>query len=719
VSIKSWLGWTSLTWSDPGMTTYHVTNGIITVQHRLFSPRWSGTIGSSEEKSITLTVSPPTYPVTISIRYRGSIADRVDPTSGTTDQQGWWVYVQNVDFALSKPTVATLPADSITATLRGTVNPNTSTTTAWFEWGTSNTLASYSSTSSQSVGSGTSAVSVTANLTGLNPNTTYYYRVAAQNSTGTQRGAILSFLTLPEQPLLVSPSNGLANQSSSVGLGWSSNYGASSYRLQVALGSSFSPAILDTSGLSALTYQLSGLANNTTYFWRLSASNTTGSSAFSNSYSFSTVSTKSLASPGVAFPSNPTSSTDYRLVSFPGTSPLKVSDILQGTQGMDWRMFRDNGSSSNYFAELSSSSPLTTGEGYCLLRKGNFSFSSTSAMPQLLTDGTYPITVRASWNLIGNPFDVSVPWDLVKSRNPGSQSVLLWSYEGSNGLQQASVMEPYKGYYCNLNITTLKIPYPFPSMNVEPLPAPYVDWKIQLVLETDINKDIENFIGVAPSAKVELDELDQPKPPPLFDQGFISFSRPSWNSEWPSYNSDFRPRVAEGQVWEFEVTNPRKSLFRIRFIGIERVPSEFDIVLVNKLNGVQTSLREKNLYEYQSRGDKTPFALLVGRKAFIEQQVASLVPRDFGISQNYPNPFNPSTTISYQVPREAWVKVEVVSMLGQHASILADGLYAAGVYAVTWNSQEGKNNGLPSGVYFCRLIVDGKPMRTIKMLLVK
>ena len=81
------------------------------------------------------------------------------------------------------PTVATAAATSVGATgatLNGTVNPNGSATTAWFEYGT--TTAYGQATASQSQGSGTSANPVTAALTGLTPSTLYHYRIAAQGA---------------------------------------------------------------------------------------------------------------------------------------------------------------------------------------------------------------------------------------------------------------------------------------------------------------------------------------------------------------------------------------------------------------------------------------------------------------------------------------------------------------------------------------------------------
>jgi hypothetical protein len=94
------------------------------------------------------------------------------------------------------PAVTTLAATSVganTATLNGNVTANGLSTNAWFEWGTDPSLSTSTSTSSQSVGSGTTSVSVNAALTGLTTGTTYYYRVAATNGSGTTKGNIASF----------------------------------------------------------------------------------------------------------------------------------------------------------------------------------------------------------------------------------------------------------------------------------------------------------------------------------------------------------------------------------------------------------------------------------------------------------------------------------------------------------------------------------------------
>jgi hypothetical protein len=95
----------------------------------------------------------------------------------------------------SHPTVATHPATSVTETgaqLNGNVNPNGLATDAWFEWGTSPTLETFATIAVQSIGGGIVSVAINYNLNGLTAGQTYYFRAAAANSIGTDKGVIAS-----------------------------------------------------------------------------------------------------------------------------------------------------------------------------------------------------------------------------------------------------------------------------------------------------------------------------------------------------------------------------------------------------------------------------------------------------------------------------------------------------------------------------------------------
>jgi hypothetical protein len=77
--------------------------------------------------------------------------------------------------------------------LTATVDTNDLATSARFEWGVSTAYGNR--TPAQSIPAGRSGVAVSANLTGLSPNTTYHFRVTATSSAGTTTGAGATFKT--------------------------------------------------------------------------------------------------------------------------------------------------------------------------------------------------------------------------------------------------------------------------------------------------------------------------------------------------------------------------------------------------------------------------------------------------------------------------------------------------------------------------------------------
>lgn len=106
--------------------------------------------------------------------------------------------------AAARPTVTTGGAAGVsqtTARLTGTVTPNGAATTYVFQYGT--TTAYGAATPSAGAGSGTRAVTVTADVGALAPATKYHYRLVASNRKGTTRGRDRTFTTR-RQPLALS-----------------------------------------------------------------------------------------------------------------------------------------------------------------------------------------------------------------------------------------------------------------------------------------------------------------------------------------------------------------------------------------------------------------------------------------------------------------------------------------------------------------------------------
>ncbi len=93
-------------------------------------------------------------------------------------------------------------------------------------------------------------------------------------------------------------------------------------------------------------------------------------------------------------------------------------------------------------------------------------------------------------------------------------------------------------------------------------------------------------------------------------------------------------------------------------------------------------------------------------------------PAEFSLKQNYPNPFNPSTKISFSLPVDARVKLNIYNLLGQKVATLIDGNLPAGEKDITFDA-----SALNSGVYFYRVEADAGNQKKFssvkKMILTK
>jgi hypothetical protein len=91
----------------------------------------------------------------------------------------------------------------------------------------------------------------------------------------------------------------------------------------------------------------------------------------------------------------------------------------------------------------------------------------------------------------------------------------------------------------------------------------------------------------------------------------------------------------------------------------------------------------------------------------------SQVPSGFELHQNYPNPFNPVTQVSYTLPQDGHVRLEIYNLLGQKVTTLVDEYQEAGQKTVNWEAKD-----FASGVYFYKLSL-GDFTATKKMVLTK
>lgn len=571
-------------------------------------------------------------------------------------------------------------------------------------------------------------------VTALASGTKYFWRVSASNAAGTgpysATRSFTTFVSAPAAPVLSSPGSGSSNQPTTVTLAWNASAGATKYRLQVSQSAAFASTIFDDSTLISTSRQIGSLSFGTTYYWRVSASNTGGSSSYSPTASFTTIPAPAANLPistTVAFPARSRAGdfvvSDYRLVGLPGSTSIPIASVLSGTQKKDWQVYWDNGGSSNYFVEYDGSSRFEFGSGkaFWIVSKNALTINRSVTSPPLNASGNFEISLQPGWNLISNPFASSIPWSRIQSSNTTTASIFTF-----NGSFASSVnFDPYVGYYYfngtpGTTLSVLKVPYYSLYGDVgEPPGQGFNGWRVTMMLSSSEASTCEASFGVSLDASRDIDEYDVRKPHALGKMEDIFFDRPDWDARYPTFASDIRDRVNGLETWNFKVCLEPSRPATLLFSGIGQIPSFHEVYLVDEGNGRSVNLRLDSIYSFVSPLREQQFSVLVGSRDAVLKGAGQMVPTEFSLSQNFPNPFNPSTNFRVALPQRSTVSLAIFNILGQRTRTLFTGELEGGIHWFTWDGKNEQFVGAQSGVYYCRLVIEGRQPIVRKLVLVK
>jgi len=154
-------------------------------------------------------------------------------------------------------------------------------------------------------------------------------------------------------------------------------------------------------------------------------------------------------------------------------------------------------------------------------------------------------------------------------------------------------------------------------------------------------------------------------------------------------------------VYNFEVES-RHTYIADGYIAHNRKPDiQKDFVPVSPLD------EEKQAPIYLTAGDDV-----------IAKDEDPPTPDMFRLFQNYPNPFNPSTTIQFDLPKAAHVRLCVYGVTGELIATIFDKQMTEGRKEAVWAGRDDKGMAVSSGIYFYRLIA-GDFVETKKMVLLR
>jgi len=129
-------------------------------------------------------------------------------------------------------------------------------------------------------------------------------------------------------------------------------------------------------------------------------------------------------------------------------------------------------------------------------------------------------------------------------------------------------------------------------------------------------------------------------------------------------------------------------------------------------------MEELSLWIYDATGTgATLFTFDDFTSTFSEENIINNIPSR--LISNYPNPFNPTTTISYSLADNIQnPQIEIYNPRGQKVKNF-NLEETPGENSVVWDGRNENDKQVSSGVYFYRLVNEGKTVQSRKMLMLK
>lgn len=481
-------------------------------------------------------------------------------------------------------------------------------------------------------------------------------------------GGLVTPVTPPPAPDLVSPPDGAVSVSLQPTLTWNTASTATTYRLQVAQDSLFGLPVFDDSTLTGTSRQVGPLAQSTLYYWRVRGKNTGGSGPYSSTFRFTTTQTPPaplLISPQDSATHVPSSATFvWSLVGGATSYHLQIATEPTFTSLVV------NDSTISSTTRTVSSLPYSAILLWRVRAKnssGPSEFSPARVFTVMQEPPSVPTQVTPTNNQSSVPLDVLFRW---------TNAVLAAGYH----LQVA-----HDTLMTNMFLDDTSITDSSKSVRVAPSTAYY--WRVRA-------RNLEQTYGAF-------------SPVHRFTSATVPPAIPI-----PTYPANGDTGVAR-DVTLLWLASPGALLYRAQVstnLSFTQIIADDSTLTANQFSPGILPSRVSCYWRVRAQG-------MTGTSAYCAVQsfrTGSLIlsvdpgpeegtPTGFVLHQNYPNPFNPTTTIPFEISSSAFVTVNVYDLLGREIRSLINQEFSAGTYSVRWNGQNDNGQPMPSGMYFVRM----------------
>lgn len=365
----------------------------------------------------------------------------------------------------------------------------------------------------------------------------------------------------------------------------------------------------------------------------------------------------------------------------------------------------------------------------------------------------FRIPLREGWNLVGNPYTFSVPFNSAQLetnsgvRIPVAQGVdqnliiphiyRLQGGEYSFRTLPDGALEAWEAHWIFVRPQNPLNLNPNPVLNLVLTPTPISatrssrssarpsvgngGWTLNLQASVGDKRDGNNLIGMTARATDGEDNTKVPKPPMPFGDVELKIVRP--NSDAGFFAQDLRS-VGGVKQWDIQVsTNRPNANVLLNWSDIRNVPRNYRLTLTDKVTGQTIDLRNSSSYQFNAGENAATRSFTVTARP---TNALSVRPVISNISVNPSRSNGRDATIydiNYNVSNDAQVSISILSFNGREvARIGTTRAVNSGDNRVTWNGRDNAGRPVAAGSYVLQIQAttpdDSKPQRSVLPLII-
>ena len=333
------------------------------------------------------------------------------------------------------------------------------------------------------------------------------------------------------------------------------------------------------------------------------------------------------------------------------------------------------------------------------------------------------------WNLLGNPFDRTIDWDLLTKSNIDG-TVYVWNpiganpsyrvWNGATGNLLNGLIAPFQGFWAKANAAAPSITADAAAITFggtfygrqAALPV------LSLRLDGNVaGQDIyaESFIQIDERATAGFDGPFDAYflTPPAAD--YVALS--TRIEDGTRLMIDARPMGTEALTFDLDTRAVAGYATADASMKLSRpmeedawaaIPTDWTLTLLDRATNATVNLREASEYTFSVTSDASTdsrFVLTIAPANVVANEPEG-TPSRFELKGAYPNPFHNALTVDYALPEAATVRIAVYDVLGREVAVLTSGDQAAGNHSASLAGQD-----LANGLYLVRIEADGASAR--------